>query len=197
MSFTNFRRLTRSCASGLLLSSLLGACAAALSGHAHSAADLSLGSLYPLHVGCAWSYDVESGDGDSVLATARVLRVQGDEVELQTGQTVLRYLVRPAGIMRVGQAGFLLTSPLQTSGTWASAPEITAHIATLHAQLVTPAGTFQECLVVQEDNARTGQSVATTYCPGVGPARVVSQLQVRGQTLRVTALLRGFSAEAP
>jgi hypothetical protein len=183
--------------SRLLASALLSGCGAAVTTHVSTPRDLSLASLYPLHVGCAWSYDVDSGDGQPVLATARVLSVQGDAVDVKMGQALRRYLVQPGGIARVGQEGFLLTSPLQAAGSWTSAPDTQARVAVAHERLTTPAGTFEDCVVVQEDNASSGQSVATTYCPGVGPARVVSQMRVRGQTLRVTALLRGFTAEAP
>jgi hypothetical protein len=158
--------------------------------------DLSLASLYPLHVGAAWSYDVESGDGQPVLATARVRGVQAGVVELQTGQAIQRFVVRADGIARVGQPGLLLTAPLRTSGTWTSAPDTEARIVQQHLRFKAPAGTFDECLVVEEQNARSGQRILTTYCPGVGPARVISQMEVRGKTLQVTALLRGFASDA-
>jgi hypothetical protein len=63
-------------------------------------------------------------------------------------------------------------------------------------QVTTSAGTFAGCVVVEEQNQTSGQSVKTTYCPGVGPAVVVTQMEVRGHVLRVTARLRGFSVEA-
>jgi hypothetical protein len=158
--------------------------------------DLSLASLYPLHVGSAWSYDVDSGDGQPVLATVRVRDVQAGVVEVQTGRAIQRFVVRGDGIARVGQAGLLLTAPLRINGSWTSAPDTEARIVQQHVRFTAPAGTFEECLVVEERNARSGQRVMTTYCPGVGPARVISQMEVRGKTLQVTALLRGFASDA-
>jgi hypothetical protein len=175
----------------------LCACGAATEPHAKTAIDVSVATLYPLVEGAAWSYDVDSGDGQPVLATAHVVSVREGLVEVASGQALLHYLIVPEGIARAGQAGHLLKTPLVSDASWPSAPDTVARVEALHQTLTLPAGTFEECVVVKEENASTGQRVSTTYCPGVGPARVVSEMEVRGHALRVTATLRGFALPEP
>jgi hypothetical protein len=172
-------------------------CGAAATTRTKTASDVSVSSLYPLNVGSAWSYDVDSGDGQVLLATTRVVRVRDGVAEVMSGQALLRYVLRADGIERAGQLGYLLKAPFVQNASWVSAPDTTAVIQALHQRLVTSAGTFEECVVVLENNAGSGQRVTTTYCPGVGPARVVSEMEVRGHGLRVVATLRGYAADAP
>lgn len=154
-------------------------------------------TLYPLQVGYAWSYDVDSGDGQPVLATARVLRADAQTADVQSGQGVQHFTITPEGISRAGQAGFfLLHAPLTADSRWASGPEAEAQLVALGQQVTTPAGVFEGCVVIREQHT-TGQDVSTTYCPGVGPVRIESRMQVRGQRVAVIATLRGYSAQAP
>lgn len=164
---------------------------------ARTAADLSPASLYPLGAGYAWSYDVDSGDGQNVLAVARVVRTQGEIAEVVTGDTApMRYALKADGITHADNGGYLLKAPVAVDATWTSGPQTQARVTALHVQLAVPAGTFGDCVTVQEESAQSGQRIKTTYCPGVGPAEVVSEMDVRGQTLRVTARLRGYTVEA-
>jgi hypothetical protein len=191
-------RSMRACL-GLVFGLALGAiaCVSTPAQTARATVDLSPNSLYPLRPGLAWSYDVESGDGDSVLATARVLRAEAGTVEVQSGQATLRYRLQPDGIARIEPAGYLLKAPIAQGAHWASGPDTTARVTSLQERLTTPAGSFEACVVVEEQNARSGQTVTTTYCPGTGPVRVISQMSVRGRTLQVRALLRGFGSDSP
>jgi hypothetical protein len=131
-----------------------------------------------------------------VLATARVLRVRDGSVDVMTGQAIQTYLIRPDGIQKPGGAFFLLPAALDGASHWAAGPDSEARVISLQEQLETPAGTFRSCVAVQEQNRSSGQQVTTTYCPAVGPVRVVSQMDVRGQLVRVQALLRGYTTEA-
>jgi hypothetical protein len=171
-------------------------CATAPSPSPKAPADLSIGSLYPLGRGFAWSYDVDSGDGQPVLATAHVVRMEAGVAEVAAGQGVTRYVVGVDGIGRAGQSGYLLKPPIAMDASWSSGHDTIARVVALGERLQTAAGRFEDCVVVEEQNAGSGQRIRTTYCPGVGPARVVSEMQVRGQTLRVTATLRGYALEA-
>ena len=171
------------------------ACASGPATRENRPLEVSVETLYPLRPGAAWSYDVDSGDGQPLLATARVLRVRDGVAEVSNGQAFLRYRVQPDGLQRLEHGGYLLKPPFVLDASWPSGPETSARITALHQALSTAAGNFEECVVVEERNSSSGQSVATTYCPGVGPARVVSQMHVRGQALRVVATLRGFATD--
>jgi hypothetical protein len=186
-----YRRLSSACALVLL-----SACGGAAQ-HPQTPADLSVASLYPLAAGYAWSYDVDSGDGQSVLAVMRVARMEDGVAEVTTGApAALRYAVQPDGITHADTGGHLLLAPIAAGATWASGLQTTARVTALHTRLVTPAGTFSECVVVEEANSNSGQRITTTYCPGVGPAQVISEMTVRGQVLRVQATLRGYALDA-
>lgn len=174
---------------------LLLGCASGQPHTSRAPADLSPRSLYPLRQGAAWSYDVDAGDGQPVLATARVLQVQGDMAEVQSGQAVLRYTLAPDGILRADAGTYLLRAPIALGNRWSSGLSTVAQVTALDQRIETPAGRFEACVTVTEHNDDSGRQVATTYCPGVGPVRVDSQMEVRGKLLRVLATLRGYSVE--
>jgi hypothetical protein len=181
----------------LLIAALtIASCASGPSASGRKPADLSPRSLYPLHEGAAWSYDVDAGDGEAtVLATTRVLRVQGTSVEVQSGQAVLRYAFLPDGIQRVDGGTFLLRAPVALGSEWPAGLNTQARVTAVDQLLQTPAGNFESCVVVTEQGGDSGRKVTTSYCPGVGPVRVDSEMEVRGKLLRVTATLRGYSLE--
>lgn len=179
----------------LCASFVFAACGGGHVAQPSAAADLSPQALYPLEKGWAWSYDVDAGEGQTVLATARVLRSEAGSVAVQSGQEVLNYQLAPEGIARE-HGFFLLRAPITASAAWQSGPDTQARVAALGERVTTPAGSFESCVTVREDHPGSGQQVTTTYCPGVGPVRIDSQMQVRGRTVSVHATLRGFTAEA-
>jgi hypothetical protein len=186
--------------SALLLAALaavLAACAGTASQVRSGPPDQSPASLYPLGAGYAWSYDVETSDSPPVLAIARVARFDSGVATVVTGpEGEQRYAVTGTGIQRVGQPGYLLKAPIALGSVWESGADTSARVASVSEQVSTTAGTFAACVAVEERNQASGQSVKTTYCPGVGPVIVVSQMEVRGQLLTVTARLRGYSVES-
>ena len=170
------------------------ACAGTAAEVRPSAPDRSPASLYPLGAGYAWSYDVDSGDGEPVLAIARVSEFQAGVATVTTGPDASqRYATTAQGVQRAGQPGYLLKAPIEAGASWESAPGVTARVLSVAEQVSTEAGAFSACVLVEEQNANSGQRVKTTYCPGVGPAVVVSEMAIRGRTLTVTARLRGYS----
>jgi hypothetical protein len=130
-----------------------------------------------------------------VLATSRVLQVQGGAVEVQSGQSVLRYTLMPDGIRRQDGGTYLLHAPIALGSKWPGGMDTQAEVTAVDQHIECPAGSFDACVVVTEQSSESGRHVATTYCPGVGPVRVDSQMEVRGQRLRVLATLRGYSLE--
>ena len=176
---------------------LLGACAGSAAQVRPGPPDHSPASLYPLGAGYAWSYDVETQGEPPVLAIARVASFSNGVATVVTGpEASQRYAVSDLGIQRVGTLGYLLKAPLAVGSSWESGPGTSARVESMSEQVKTEAGTFTACVRVDERNATSGQRVQTTYCPGVGPALVVSEMDVRGQTLQVTARLRGYSVES-
>lgn len=155
-------------------------------------------TLFPLAEGRAWSFDVETGDGDNVLVVTRVITaVPGKSALVQVGKEQTAYERRPEGWYRPAKGGFLLREPLEVGASWTSGKGVEAKLTRQVAAIETPAGDFTNCAEVEETNQRSGNRIWTTYCPHVGPVRVVSEMIVRGHTLRVTAVMRGYSEQAP
>lgn len=150
-------------------------------------------TLYPLAEGHAWSYDVDSGDGDPVLAVTRVVTATPQAAIVEVGKEQTVYERRPDGWYRPAKGGYLLRTPLAVGATWESGQDLSARLVRAVDRIETPAGRFSHCAEVEELQSRSGTRIWTTYCPDVGPVRVISELVVRGQTLRVTAILRGYA----
>jgi len=148
--------------------------------------------LFPLLPDSAWAYDVNTGDGESVLAVARVVNVTGNLIDVQTGDDdVVRYEQREDGIFRVGAGAYLIQQPIQPGTTWPSGGDKVATIAAIDVTIETPAGNYSECVAVEEVGGESGLHIRTVYCPDVGAAEVQSHMQIRGQDVRVIARLRG------
>jgi hypothetical protein len=148
--------------------------------------------LYPMAVGSAWSYDVDTGDGGTVLAITRVTSAGDGHAVVQGGEGTTSYELRPDGIYRTDRAGYLLKAPLRAGAVWSSGGGMSAEITRLDAALDTPAGQFRGCIEVVERGAPTGAVITTTYCPDVGPVRVVSSLVLSSGKVEVIAQLRGY-----
>ncbi len=154
-------------------------------------------NLYPLKQGAAWAYDVDTGDGDPVLAVTKVVSVEGNTVQVSGGNRQLRkYELRPQGIFRPDSNTWLLKAPIAMETEWASTSGRTARVTSLDAEAQTEQGTLDGCVEITESADEPGLEVTTVYCPGVGPARVESYMSVRGQSVRVVATLRGHEVPA-
>lgn len=152
----------------------------------------SVRSLYPLAVGDAWSYDVDTGEGARVLAITRVIGIRAGVAEVVTGQTSTRYELRPNGIWRVERGGYLLKSPIAIGASWMSGGDMTATITRTDIGVETTAGRFARCIEVRETGAASGAVIHTTYCPDVGPVLVRTETTLSHATVRVEARLRGY-----
>jgi hypothetical protein len=147
-------------------------------------------SLYPLAAGNAWSYDVDTGR-ERVLAVSRVERLEGGVASVRSGEQTLQYELRPDGVYRPARQGYLLRAPIAPAAEWDAGAGTIARIVAVDLVLQTPAGRFEQCVRVSEDGA-SGAHIETTYCPGVGPVIVMSELALSRETARVTARLRGY-----
>jgi hypothetical protein len=150
--------------------------------------------LYPMAAGSAWSYDVDTGDGATVLAIARVTEATAERATIQGGEGATHYELRPDGIFRQERGGYLLKLPLREGAQWESGNAMQAKIARLGVAIETPAGHFAGCVEVIEQGAANGAVISTNYCPDVGPVQVVSSMQLTlgQQTVQVVAKLRGY-----
>ncbi|MDH5672206.1 MAG: hypothetical protein OEZ06_08660 [Myxococcales bacterium] len=170
--------------------SAVGACAGAKP--APTRAPAAVADYYPLREGSAWSYDVDAGSGGTVLAVTRVERVEGSSVWVRTGEGSERYELHPDAIGRPDRGGLLLQGPLAPGSSWDSGGGARATVEAFEQVVETRAGRFEGCVRVVETGGASGARIETTYCPRVGPVRVVSSLDLTHGTARVSAELRGF-----
>jgi hypothetical protein len=203
-----WRRTMTSFRASVLLSFLLS-CASAPSspGTTRSAPPEDAQEYYPLQAGWKWAYDVERA-GERILAVTSVQERRLNVVLLQAGGETLRYDIGPAGIARTAMpsaydeaskrtnsSDFLIKNPVRSGNTW-PIDGGTATITGVGRSVTVAAGTFENCLIVEE--ARTGPArlVRTTYAPGVGPVALESLVQIPGHGSYETTLrasLRGVT----
>ena len=154
--------------------------------------ELTPARLFPLTAGSAWSYDVDTGDGNTALAITKVTEAGSATAAVQGGEGLTRYELRPDGIFRTSLSGYLLKAPVRLGATWPSGGGMQAEITRLGLDLSTPAGNFRGCVEVNERGAPSGALITTTYCPDVGPALVVSRMELLTGKVEVVARLRGY-----
>jgi hypothetical protein len=192
---------------GLLLSSLLScANSPVTSPTGRAAPPEDAQQYYPLQPGWKWAYDVERA-GERILAVTAVQERRPNEALLQAGGETLRYDIGPAGIARVSSGGFgeadkragsndfLIKNPVRSGQSWPIEGG-TATITAVGRSITTAAGTFENCLVVEEARSSPARLVRTTYAPGVGPVALESLVQVPGSGAYQTTLrasLRGVT----
>jgi hypothetical protein len=132
--------------------------------------------FYPLEPGWKWAYEINRG-GETILAVYAVVGRQGPTATLQAGDERIVYTVLPEGIARrapgpdsVG-GDFLLRSPLRAGAQW-PIDGGTATVSAVGKQVDVPAGSYPDCIVVEESRTDPPRLVRTTYAPGVGPVAI-------------------------
>ena len=148
--------------------------------------------LYPLTLGSAWSYDVDAGDGEAVLAITRVVEAGPGYAGVLGGEGVRRYELRPDGVFQGALGGYLLKAPIAANASWDAGRGVTARVAETGVAVETAAGRFSGCVRVVEEGAASGAVVRTTYCPDVGPVEVESRIVLDHGAVQVIARLRGY-----
>jgi hypothetical protein len=157
---------------------------------------------YPLEAGWRWAYDVEKA-GDHILAIYAVVERQGDTAVLQAGEEKIVYAVLPEGIARRApdkespDPDFLLKSPLRAGARWPIDGGGTAVVAKAGHTVTVPAGTYANCVVVEESRVEPARLVRTTYAPGVGPVAIEYLVHDTGTGKYETALRASLRGATP
>ena len=152
-------------------------------------------NLYPLAEGNVWSYNVDTGQDLPTLAQTRVVSAQGNRYEVSSNRSdPVVYELREQGIFRPANGTWLLKAPIRVGAEWPSSAGMTARVESTGVSVETPAGSFDGCVQVVETGGEAGRSVATVYCPEIGPVLVESKLrtQVSRMEAKVTARLLGY-----
>lgn len=194
----SFVRVWGLCGIGLLLSALpqLGCATGAVATTPDaSSGPVTAADYYPLQAGWKWSYDIER-DGQHILAFYAVVDRNGDTATVQAGDDRISYAITPLGIARRDGAAlgdFLIKDPLAPGATWPLA-EGKAQVVTVGQDVTVQAGTFKNCVVVEETRSDPTRIVRTTFAPRTGPIAVEVEVQEGGRFVTTTrAILRGVT----
>jgi hypothetical protein len=150
--------------------------------------------FYPFSPGNAWSYDVDTAEGSTILAVTVVDAFDGRVAEVRTGRAMVRYEARADGIRIPSEDSWLVRAPLHEGATWPSRGGRTARLVSTGVDAETPAGRFGGCIEILETGGQLDLEVATVYCPGVGPVSVRSTMRSKSsdRVITVSARLRGY-----
>ncbi|HEY0706643.1 MAG TPA: hypothetical protein VGG33_07595, partial [Polyangia bacterium] len=96
---------------------------------------------------------------------------------------------------RTPSTDYILRSPIRMGSRWPIA-DGQATITAVGQTITVPAGTFTNCVTVEEAREGPPRLVRTTYAPGVGPVSLDSLVQIPGRTTYESTLrasLRGVN----
>jgi len=145
--------------------------------------------------GNAWSYEVYTGDSQKTLTVHRVILAETDRVQIQTGKDVQHFQISEEGIQRLSNSVWLLKAPIEVGAEWPSSSGMTARVSSVNAKVETPAGTFENCVEIQESGGESNRQITTVYCQGVGPVFLESRITVQGREVSVIGRLRGYQIQ--
>lgn len=180
---------------GIVLFIICLGCGAAAPSTDQSGANPDPRRLYPMKKGNAWSYEVDTGDNQKALTVHRVILVEADQAQIQTGKDVQHYRISDEGVQRLSNSVWLLKAPIEVGAEWPSSSGMTARVSSVNAKVETPAGTFEDCVEIQESGGESGRHITTIYCLGVGPVYLESRITVQGQQVSVVGRLRGHQVQ--
>jgi len=170
------------------------------SAHVDDASDvdrLAPTNLYPLANGNIWTYDIDTETGLPTLGIMRVVEGDGTRFVVQQdgGSRPLHYEVRPDGIFRTDFDVYLLRALICVVAEWPAPSGRTARVSSITERVDTAEGTLEGCVKVEEEGGDADRFISTTFCPGVGIARMQSGMRARlsGMTARVTSRLRAHA----
>src|SRR5512133_1260642 len=152
---------------------LLVGCASAPASTDRASSKCTALDTYPLLPGWGWAYEVER-EGGTVLALYRVADWRPDLAVVQHGDERIEYALLPDGIARRegGQLGdYLLRGSLRVGNSWPVSAG-TATVAEVGKTVTLPAGTFQDCAIVEEVRREPNRVTRTTYCRDAGPVEL-------------------------
>jgi len=183
----------------IVLASALVACGSAVPEVAEPEIDrLAPTTLYPMNDGAQWVYDVDTGGNEPpTLGIFEVVAASGTSRQIANnrgmnarGQVThgdpISYEIDPTGIRRASSEGWLLRAPIELGAEWPAVGGRSARVVDLDHTVEVFAGTYEHCVVVEEDGGEDGRVVTTTYCPEVGPVVIESSMETR-MTMREVA----------
>lgn len=151
-------------------------------------------ALYPMKVGNAWSYDVESESPDApTLLVNRVSQIEGRRVIMETGGEPIVYEMRRDGIYWPAKGGYLLKDPISEGAAWGMRSGSRSRIASMSKTFRASGQVFQNCVEILLESSE--QRVRTLYARDVGPVFIEAELHMEDFDYTFRATLRGYQVE--
>lgn len=168
------RATTRALVRAGVSAALVLACTACAHGEAATASGPLFRRLYPLDAGRSWTFQVaRPGVPGTTTTVTRVDGVDGKRVTLRSATLQYTYEIRVDGIYRLRQGAYLLRAPISADATWPGPFGGHDRVTAFEKKVTVPAGTFENCVVVDETVPAARIRLVHTFCPGVGPVRLV------------------------
>lgn len=126
------------------------------------------------------------GTGEKGRLVMQVRRPRGNRIELNVAGKIRRLEAKEDGVA-IATGGWLLKQPFTVGATFQGLSGM-VKINKVDTPLDVPAGHYAHCLETEETTSTT--TTRTTFCPGVGIAKLVVEGAVDGQVRREVAELR-------
>lgn len=153
----------------------------------HQSEHSEVDRFLPLHDGVVFVYDTRASSGQPGIMTIQVENTDATHVELAFGGRRESLVISPAGA-RYADGGYMLKAPLTLDNSWDGRYGV-ARVVAKDVALVVPAGRFERCIRVEENNRNQTSTITTSvYCPQVG----LVLLDVKSKAAHETAALRHF-----
>ncbi len=149
--------------------------------------ELYTSELLPLEDDTVLEFDTSvEGTAEKGRLVMQVRRPHGNRIELNVAGKIRRLEAKPEGVS-IATGGWLLKQPFTVGATYQGLSGRVTVIG-INRDLNVPAGHFTRCVETEE---MTSTAVTrTTFCPGVGIAKLVIEGQVNNESRREVAELR-------
>ncbi|HEV8323832.1 MAG TPA: hypothetical protein VG389_19600 [Myxococcota bacterium] len=155
--------------------------------------------LFPVHLGASWTFAVHAPGAAAASETWSVTRRCAEDATLLRGATGMTLRVAPAGVWGASGTPWI-ADPVSAGKTWSPRPGLTVRITASYVDAKVAAGKYDGCAAVTrtevDPDTRVGEQVVTTFCPAVGPVRIVTQ-PLAARAPDPPATLRELTAFAP
>lgn len=141
----------------------------------------------PLEDNTVLDFDTSvEGTGEKGRLVMQVRRPRGNRIELNVAGKIRRLEAKEEGVA-IATGGWLLRQPFTVGATFQGLSGLVKIIA-VDSALKVPAGNYAHCIETEETTSTT--TTRTTFCPGVGIAKLVIEGTTNGETRREIAELR-------
>lgn len=128
-----------------------------------------LEEFFPLVDGNVYLYQTTNEVGEPGVLVARVHREDSDHGELKYAKGAKRFAYHPDGVVLEEGGAYVLKGPLAAGTSWRGEHGGTSKILAVNVTAEVPAGKFEGCVQVLEDQiAGKPTRYATTFCKGIG-----------------------------